>query len=227
LEVAKADITAAMLPVMWLGVFLIAVVMIPLVVADTIPKDQQVGVRELLDTLPLSPATYLAGKLFSLWFSLLAGLGLAAFIAGIVWWLMIGPFKLDLFLDLWFVGGMLLMFINAGLSTLLAAGQPTNRRAMMIGGAYSLLCLVGLGFMFSADMGWWRWLNPARPAVMLYYLLGISGAIQGNDELIRAAMAFVQQVASRGEVLRSLGAGLIQVGLVWLAAWQWLKLRRQ
>ncbi len=140
---------------------------------------------------------------------------------------MIGPFKLDLFLDLWFVGGMLLMFINAGLSTLLAAGQPTNRRAVMIGGAYSLLCLAGLGLILSTDMGWWRWLNPARPAVMLYYLLGVSGAIQGNDELIRAAMAFVKQVASRGEVLHSLGAGLIQVGLVWLAAWQWLKLRRQ
>jgi pimeloyl-ACP methyl ester carboxylesterase/ABC-type transport system involved in multi-copper enzyme maturation permease subunit len=223
LEVAKADITAAMIPVMWLGASLIAVLMIPLVVADTIPKDRQAGVRELLDSLPLSPGTYLAGKLFSLWLSLLVGVGLAALIAGVVWWLVIGPFKLEIFLDLWLVGVMLLTLINAGLSMLLAAGQPTNRRAILVGGAYVLLCLVGMGFVFSADTGWWRWLNPARPALMLYYTLGFPGAIEGNDDLTRAGLEFLRQIASREDVLRSLGAGLVEVGLVGLVVWQWLR----
>lgn len=226
LEVAKAEITAEMMPMMWVGISLIVVMMIPLAVADTVPKDQQTGVRELLDTLPLSPGTYLAGKLLSLWLSLLVSIGLAAFIAGAVWRLMVGPFQMDIFLDLWFVGAVLLALINAGTSMLLGAGQPTNRRAILVGGAYVLICLAGMGFVFSTAAGWWRFFNPARPAVMLYYALGYPDAVKGNDDLIRAAFEFVQQVASREDVLRSLGAGLVQVGVVWLIVWLWLKRRK-
>lgn len=223
LEVAKAEITGQLVLVSWLGTSLIAVIMVPLVVADTIPKDRQLGVRELLDTLPLSPGAYLAGKLLSLWFGLLIGLSLAALVAGVVWWLMIGPFEVAKYLDLWFVGMLGLTFINAGTSMLLAAGQPNRRRATLVGSAYAMLCLAGLGLAFLSRAGWWRWLNPARPSVMLYYLLAISGTIEGNDDLTRAALEFVQQIASRGEMLRSLTAGLVQLGLVWLVVWQWLK----
>ena len=112
-DIARAEITAAMILVMWLGSVLMAMIMIPLLVADTIPKDRQVGVRELLDSLPLSPGLYLTGKLLSLWLSLLVSLGAAAAISGLVWWLMIGPFEVITFLELWFVGTLLLTLIQA------------------------------------------------------------------------------------------------------------------
>ena len=162
-EVARTQITAAMLPVMWLGAALMTLLLIPLVAADVIPRDQQVGMRELLAALPLSPATYLAGKLFSLWLSLLAALGLAGLLSGATWRWLIGPFEAGPYLELWFVGATLLALINGGLSMLLAAGQPTNSRAMLAGGVYVLLCLAGLGFAFSTEPGWQHWLNPGRP----------------------------------------------------------------
>ncbi len=225
-EVAKAEITAAMIPMMWLGTALVAMIMVPLLVADTIPKDRQVGVKELLDTLPLSPATYLAGKLFSVWLNLLVALGLTMVIAGLVWRLTVGPFEIGLFLELWIIAAALLIIINAGTALLLAAGQPNTRRAIFVGGIYVLVCLAGLGFIFSTDTGWWRYFNPARPAAMLYYTLGFPGAVTGNDEWTRAGIEFLSQLAGRKDVFISLGVGLLQVGVVWLIAWQWLKRRK-
>jgi hypothetical protein len=200
--------------------------MVPPLVADTIPKDRQLGVSELLDSLPLSLGVYLAGKLFSLWLNLLLSLGLAALLTGLAWRFLVGPFNLSLFFDLWGVGAAGLLLINAGTSLLLAAGQPTSRRAIFVGGAYTFLCLVGLGFTFSLNITLWRWFNPARPAVMLYYTLGFPGAAARSEEFGQALLAFVQQVASREAVLASLAAGLLQVGLLWLVVWQGLKWRQ-
>jgi hypothetical protein len=109
---------------------------------------------------------------------------------------------------------------------LLAAGQPTTRRAILVGGVYALLCLAGLGFTFAPVADWWRWLNPGRPAVMLYYLVGFPGAMVGSDEWTRAIQGVVQGVASHQDVVISLGMALVQVGLIWLMVWQWLKRRR-
>jgi hypothetical protein len=148
LEVAKADITARLISVTWLGVMLISMVMLPLAAANAIPRDQEVGVRELLDALPISPAVYLTGKLLSLWLSLFAGLVLAALVDGGVWRLMIGPFNVRFYVEMWLVNAALVVFINAGLSMLLAAGQPTTRRAIVVGGVVILLSLVGMGFAF-------------------------------------------------------------------------------
>lgn len=225
-EVASSAITARMTPITWLGVALISMVMLPLAAANAIPRDREVGVKELLDALPLSPGVYLAGKLFSLWLGLFAVLCLAAFAAGGVWRLVIGPFNVRFFVEMWLVSAALVVFINAGLTMLLAAGQPTTRRAILVGGVFVLLSLVGLGFAF-ADAGWLRWLNPARPAVHLYYLLGFPGAMVGNDEWTRVVVAFVRQMANPQTVRIALATGLAQVGVVWLIVWQWQKQRRR
>jgi hypothetical protein len=220
--VAKTEISAALQVITWLGVSLIAILLTPLVVAETIPKDRQIGVRELLDTLPLPSAIYLLGKLLSVWLTLLVGVGLAALISGGVWWVWVGPFPGGQDLAVWGGGAVLLILINAGSGLLLAAGQPTTRRAILVAGGYVLLCLVGLIFIFSPEVSLWSRLNPARPAVMLYYLLGSQEA-GGNDILTRGMRVLVQQVASRGEVLTALGVGLGQVGLLWLIVWLWLR----
>lgn len=227
-EVAQAEITAAMIPMIWLGAYLIATIMVPLIVADTIPKDKQVGIRELLDTLPLSSGAYLGGKLLSLWLSLFVVIILVMLISGSVWWFVIGPFDITLFLEVWVVGITWLVLINAGLSMLLAAGQPSTRRATLVGAGYVLLCLVGVSFAAAAATrpGWWHGWNPARPLILLYYLLGFPGAVSGYDDWTRAGVALVQQAATRQAVLGSLAAGLAQVGVVGLVVWGAMRSKR-
>src|SRR5262245_10313066 len=50
-------------------------VVLPIMVADTIPLDRQYGVGELLDSFPLPYWVYLTGKLLGVWAAVLAGLG--------------------------------------------------------------------------------------------------------------------------------------------------------
>jgi ABC-type transport system involved in multi-copper enzyme maturation permease subunit len=222
-DVLRGKITGAMVMPIWVGLSLMALIFIPPLAAETIPRDRQAGVRELLDALPLPPGLYLLGKLLSLWLSLIVAVTAAALTTGLIWWLIIGPFDLVLFLDLWFVGGLGLCLINAGFSLLLAAPQTTTRRAVLVGAAFSLLCLIGTGLLFAPQPGWWQWLNPARPAVMLHYMLGLPGVLNRNDDLTRAIAALVARIANRQAVFTALGTGLAQVGLIWLMMWQWLK----
>ncbi len=224
-DVAQAEITAAMLPVVWLGAVLVAILMVPPLAAEAVAYDSQAGVCELLAALPLSPGVYLAGKLLSRWAGLLLAVALAALVSGAAWWWLVGPFRLGLFLELWFGGVLLLMVINAGLSLILAAGQTITGRATLIGGGYTLLCLAGLSLVFNAPGSGWQWLNPARPALLLYYLIGFPGAVRGGDELSRAILVFAGQAASREQALYSLATGLIQLGLIWLIASLWLRRR--
>jgi hypothetical protein len=225
-EAARAGITVEMMFITWLGVSLILTLMLPLVVADTIPKDQHLGVRELLGSLPLGPGAYLTGKLCSLWLSLLAGLGLAALIAGGAWRLLIGPFDLAIYGELWLVGVLTLAFVNAGLSMLLAAGQPTTYRAIIVGGAFSLLCLLGVGFALATYGEFWDLLNPARPVLWLYYLIGWPGAMRGTEIFSRfsaESIELVRQVVNRERMFLSIAVGAAQVGIVWSLVWLWLQ----
>jgi hypothetical protein len=157
-----------------------------------------------------------------LWLSLLAAVGLAALISGLIWWFVIGPFEVSLFLEVWFIGVAMLILINSGSSMLLAAGQSTSHRAIVIAGGYVLLCLAGLVFIVSAttNPGWWHWLNPARPLAMLYYLLGFPGAVTGQDEWTRAGVEWVQKIATRRDVFASMIVGLVQVAALGAIVWR-------
>jgi len=220
----KADITAEMLPVIWLGLTMMLMLMLSIIVADTIPKDQHLGVRELLDSLPLPPAVYLTGKLVSLWLSLVTGLGSAALLAGVTWWWLVGPFKLDIYLELWILGATTLALINSSLSMLFAAGQRTNRRAILVGAAFSLLCLLGLPLTFVTLGTGWDFFNPARPILLLYYLVGWPGATLGITELSGQALHLIRQVVSWERTLLTIGGGIAQVGVAWLIVlWQEMK----
>jgi len=179
----------------------------------------------LLDALPLSPGIYLAGKVLSLWLSLAIGLSLAGLISGLVWWGLVGPFNWAIFAEMWFGAALIIAAINAASSALLAAGQPNNQRALMVGFGLAALGLIGLGFILIDTETVWRFFNPARPAAVLYYFLGWPGAMATPDEMTRTAVVWIQTIAGRDEVIASLLAGLGQVALLWLMVWQWLKRR--
>ena len=226
LETAKANITAEMMPILWMGTALIALAVIPILVAATIPKDRQLGVRELLDALPLPPAIYLTGKLLSLWVNLLVCIGLAALVSGLTWWLVVGPFDVGRFLTIWFLGAAGLSLINAGSSMLLAAGQPDTRRAVLVGIGYAFICLVGVGLALVPVSPLWRSLNPARPAVLLYYAFGWPGLLANADDMTRLAVDYVRQLAGPKDVMASLMVGFGQVAVLWTIVWLWLRRNR-
>jgi MFS family permease len=117
----------------WLAAILLVALAVPLVVADTIPLDQQTGARELLDSLPLNWAVYLTGKLLSVWISLSLGMVGVALLDGLIGRPFHGPERPENYLILWTVGVAPMVLFVAGLSVLLAVGQPTRRRAVFVG----------------------------------------------------------------------------------------------
>ncbi|MCB0180207.1 MAG: alpha/beta fold hydrolase [Anaerolineae bacterium] len=228
LEAVTATITAEIVTVTWLGTVLVLLLMLPLVVADTVPRDQQLDLRELLESLSLGPGWYLTGKVLSLWLNLFIGLGLAALLLGGVWQLLVGPFDAAIYAELWLMGIIPLALINAGLACLLAAWQPSSQRAMLVGGGFTLLCLVGGGLAFVTYGTFWDWLNPARPALLLYYMIGWPGATAGGgifNQLDQSALALIEQVVNRTRLWQSLVGGAVQVGLVGWLMWIWRKRR--
>ena len=209
-DAVRQRVITAMMPGLWMGVILTATLLAPVLSAEALPRDRQVGMDEILDSLPLSQGAYLTGKLFSLWVNLLGCLIIVMLVNGLAWRLAVGPFDLRLYLQVWLTAALPLLLINASSGLLLAAGQPTTRRALLVGSAYSLLCLLGTTFVFSPQRGVWQIINPARPALMMYYLIGWS------DNLLPPAIAsrgaqIIHIITNLQEAHLSLLAGALQV----------------
>lgn len=103
-----------------------------LVLTEAIPNDSQYRVRDLLDSLPLGQGTYLLGKVGGTWAGVLGGLLFVFVATALLLRLIIGPFLLDGYALIWLVLLPLALFTSA-CAVLLAAGQPTRRRAIFVG----------------------------------------------------------------------------------------------
>ncbi len=80
-----------------MSIYLIALLVLPIVSADVIARDRQLGVREVLEGLPVTQGTYLIGKLLGWWAAAGSGLLIAMVIVGAGLWVLIGPYHLDQF----------------------------------------------------------------------------------------------------------------------------------
>jgi len=219
-ENARAIITNEAVFRSWLTAWGVCMMLLPIVVADTLPKDRHFGVRELLESLPLTPGTYLAGKVLSVWVSLLGGVGLAALIGSAIWWSLAGPFTPGIYFEMWFVGVASMALVNSGLALLLAAGQPTNRRAILVGVAFAILSLAFFGPGMILHGTNWNLLNPSHPELGMYYMFGWPGAGAGDPLSLRATA-----LASRSAALRDIAAGAAEVAVAWVVVWIWLRRR--
>ena len=121
---------------------LVMMVALPPMLAETIPKDRQYGVAELLAAQPISSGLYLAGKVFGVWCSILIMVVLVALLAAIAARVTFGPFDLGSYLSVWLVGIMPLALFVSGVTVLLASRQPSRRRATMVGGAFTMYCVL-------------------------------------------------------------------------------------
>ena len=106
---------------------------VTLLMAEMIPLDRQFKVRELLDTLPLSKAGYLAGKLLSVWAGLVVGLVVIGAICAVVIRLVIGEYDLRVFAALWLATLLPMSFVASGMTVLLATVVSSRRGAVIIG----------------------------------------------------------------------------------------------
>lgn len=146
---------------------------LPVLVADSIPLDRQLGVRSLLDTLALERRIYLFGKVLGVWAGLLLGFVVAAVILGIVFRFMHGPFSLRIWLLLWAVGVAPMSLITSGIGMLFPAGYTTRRLAVMT----AFACIPVFVYLFSASPLMQFLMASVTPESAL--IQNLSGAIVG------------------------------------------------
>lgn len=190
----------------WGPLGVVLAMIMPLVLADIIPRDKQLGMRELIDTIPISSATYLTGKLLGGWISVLASMGCLLLIVGSIWWFFIGHYDLVIFFEPWLVGGVPMVLINIGLIIMLAAGQRNTRSAVVVGLLFTLLLPGIIGFTPQGNL--LDGLNPLRPGIFYRYAVADPTEYLYHYTLLSAPLTII--------------TGLIQVVLLWIGilAWQ-------
>lgn len=144
--------------------------LLPLIVADTIPRDRHYGVWELLQSLPLATGNYLIGKIIGVCSLLLVGLWGIALVGGLLWAATLEAYDPQPYLSMMLFGIGSLVVMNGGLGVLITATQPTRRRAMgmvifllVIPAMLALDSIVGVKTL--AGM-----LLPTRRVILLHYL---------------------------------------------------------
>jgi hypothetical protein len=173
----------------------------PIFVADLIPKDQQLGVRELFDTTPLSKGAYLAGKLVGGWLALLSSLLIVMIAAGIFWFLRAGGLDWGIYLEMWLVGAVALVIINGGLGIILPAPLSTRRRAIL-----AMIALLTVSFFLGNQaVGEDVW-SLVRGPIIIHY-------IGENFETTRPLY------------LQSIAIGAAQLVLLGSLMWAWMRWR--
>lgn len=221
-KLARAN-TASVQFFTWAAIYLIFIIMAPIIMCTIIPKDRQLGVRELLDGLPITPATYLNGKLFGAWSAVFSAIVIAMGIVIVVWRIVLGPLYLPSILSAWLGGGMAILVFNTSLAILLAAGQPNRKRAFAIS---AIVALVSLVFFATAsvksmispdDFKWWELFMPARSAIYNYFMFINMASMSDGD--------FPAHLIDLNRVWQTIGAGILETVLLWLAAHRYVTTR--
>ena len=138
-------------------------------VADTIPLDRQYGVRDTLDSLPLSQGVYILGKLLGTWAAVLVGMLVIMVLTAIGWWFLGGAYDVMAYIQMWVVGVAWIAILNSGIGVLVSAGQPNRRRAIVV----AILFVVVAIALFGGSMQGNDFLgivSPMRGAILTYYL---------------------------------------------------------
>jgi ABC-type transport system involved in multi-copper enzyme maturation permease subunit len=214
--VAADQSTVALIYMTWAPVYIVFSLLLPPVLADSIPRDRQDGVSELLDSLPLTPGVYLLGKVLGAWLSALAALPVVAVVAGAVWVAAVGGFRPLPFLEMLLVGAGGVALGNGCLAVLLAAGQPTRRRAVLLGAALSVVTLFTLTLTLQAEPTSFLYqFGPARPALFSYYL----------SVYTAAGEAVFRTVATAADVWRAWLAALATLLAAGAVIWTWMQWR--
>jgi hypothetical protein len=203
---------AAFAGIFWPLIYSLLLLLGGLAVADVVPRDRQLGVRALIDSTPLTRATYLAGKLCGVWAAFFSGLSVTMVVVGVLGWWLVGPYNLGSYVQMWLGGMAPVVILYSGLGMLLTAPLSSRRMAVMLSLGYGLACLLLMSNSLSSDLTWWGLLNPARPYIYNYYWLGWLGG---------ASIVTTDYAAAQW----SIAAGLLQLLIAAMLVWLWLRWR--
>lgn len=172
-----------------------------IIFAEVVPRDRQLNVRSWLDSLPLSTAIYLTGKVLSAWVMLLLGMAGNAALGGLLAWGMLGPFDLRIYAALWCICAVPGVLFVSGLGVILAAPQPNRRRAMMVG---MLLVPVAVGVYAHLTAQLW-------------------GVLAFIDPIYQ----FTGETSTTPAIIGTLGNLALILAAAWVVAWAWLRWRAE
>jgi ABC-type transport system involved in multi-copper enzyme maturation permease subunit len=178
----------------------------PFLFADAIPRDRELGVAELLNTVPLSRYAYLLGKMSGAWLSALSSLLLLAVVCDLIWWFVIAPFDLAGYLPIWIIGGVFMILINVGIIVPMTAAATNGRIAILICVGFIVLVTLAIGFVPHGN--WLDALHPLRPGLFYHYL-----RLPWDEPPLLLSI----------EV--TIVSGLLQVAAVSVGMWAWLRSR--
>lgn len=195
-----------------LTLYIILLLILPVVAADSVPKDRQWGVRELLDSLPHSATTYLLGKVLGFWAATIVGVTGAMLLSGLGLWLLLGPFQIEHYAAMWLILLIGVGLVNTGLSIVLAAGQATRRRAIFIGVTFAVVCMFANVSNFGRTGTLWAIANPGRQVITSYFFFE---TWIGDIDL--------SQLITTGDVALALLAGALELLLIGGVVALWLR----
>lgn len=190
-----------------LGSVVLVSIAIVMFMNESIPLDRQHRIRELLDALPLSRATYLGGKLVGAWFGVLVITFLSMLVSVGVFLAIFNAFNITYFVMVWLLMIVPVIAINTSLAVLLTSWAGSRRSAILI----SLL---------------------VTPLALLVYSVALPslGAVGVYVHPSYAMMVLLQPDASSVNIvterIRSALPLLISMPIIsWLVAYGWQRFR--
>ncbi len=205
IDLVVADHTLELINVLIAGMTFY-MVGVTLLLGEVIPLDRQFKLRELLDTLPISRAQYLGGKLASVWISLLLGIVGIGVISALALRLILGDYDLRVFVVLW-ISLLVPQTLIAALLSVLCASPVGSRRAAVLVGLLVIPFVLILAFTTVIAFA------GAGALIEPFYALGVllTPGAETNAEIVHRMTQTLIEFA---------GIGV----LVWTVTWGWSRL---
>ena len=212
LQQIREQLSIVMLPAIWPVLQVFLVIIFPVVVAEAIPRDRHLGVRDLLDATPLSIGTYLTGKVLSTFITLLVSTTVILILVACAWWVLVGPFDLGMYLGMWTVGVVPLTLFNSSLAILLAVGQPNRKQGAVVGITLAVVTILMLfGGLIGKTTSILDYFNVGHNLFFKYYLLN------------KGAESLHMMPVTGTDIAFTLVGGFVEVLAAGMIAWWWLR----
>ncbi len=157
----------------------------------------------------------MAGKVLAVCLNMLICVTVSLTVVGIVWRILFYPFDVGVYLTMAFLGVLPVALVTPALSVLIAATQPTRRRAILVGIGVGITCITLMGFGITGSVALSDYLNPGRPIPLRYYM----GYMAGEDAMRRMGVGIV----TPGELALAGAFGLAEVALIGAGVTQMLR----
>ncbi|MEL7434319.1 MAG: hypothetical protein AAFN11_10275, partial [Chloroflexota bacterium] len=160
-------------------IFVISAYILPLVLADRIPRDMTLHTYELMHASPLDDLTYVYGKVLGVVLAGLSCLGLTAMISGVGWWFLVGNYALKPFLDL-MLTAVVTMTIGCSVGVLIGATQRSSRATLAL-----VIVVIIVPELFGGLL-----IAPSRIPLLTTYISSIMGNVM-VEPLVERPLTFL------------------------------------